>query len=242
MRFLPLVFLSLILLKCTETSAQSDTVWISGTTIDSLTRVPIPFVAVRNHSSNLGTFTDDEGKFTIRCSQGDTLTMSMVGYLPKNRVIFDDQDILILLNENAQLLKPVTVYGNFKPQGQSQWGKSIVLPKTFRNPAGPGSGYAVETFGPGVVLSGVLSRFTKSEKEKRKLKKDREESKATETYLNTITSPEVKDFFMKTFSLTETEYSKRIERFNLAYPQVAYLTNKDEIMKMLVNFFAEKTD
>ena len=242
MRSLLLVFLFLVVLKSIETSAQSDPIWISGTTIDSLTRLPIPFVAVRNHSSGLGSFTDDEGKFSIRCSIGDTLTMSMVGYLSKDRVIFNDQDILVLLKENAQLLKPVTVYGSFQPQGKSEWGKAIVLPKTFRNPAGPGSGYAIETFGPGIVLGGALSRFTKSEREKRKVKKEREQNKATETYLNTITSPEVKEFFMKTFSLTETEYSKRIEQFNLANPQVAYLTNKDEIMIMLVNFFAEKRD
>lgn len=242
MRSLLLVFFFLILLKSIDTSAQSDTIWISGTAIDSLTRTPIPFVAVRNHSSGLGTFTDEKGNFSIRCVQGDTLTFSMVGYLPKDRVIFNDQDILILLNENVQLLKPIVVYGNFKPQGQSQWIKGVVLPKTFRNPAGPGSGYGIETFGPGIVLGGGFSRFSKSEKEKRKLKKERETNKATETYLNTITSPEVKEFFMKTFSLTETEFSKKIERFNLANPQVAYLTNKDEIMQMLVNFFAQKTD
>ena len=241
MRSLLLVF-TILLLKSIDANAQSDTVWISGAVIDSLTRVPIPFVAIRNNSTNLGTFTNDQGEFSIRCSVGDTLTISMVGYFPKERIIFNEQDILVLLNENVQLLKPVVVYSSFKPQGQSQWKKAIVLPKTFRNPAGPGSGYGVETFGPGIVLGGGFSRFSKSEKEKKKLKKERENNKATETYLNTITSPEVKEFFMKTFSLTETEFSKRIERFNLANPQVAYLTDKDEIMRMLVNFFAEKTD
>lgn len=222
-------------------SAQIDTLRISGQALDSLTHLPIPFAAIRNLSSGLGTFSDEEGKFSIMGSSGDTLTVSVVGYVPKSRLITGHRDDMIfILQENPQLLKTVTIYGSFKPQGQSEWKNGIVLPKTFRNPAGPGSGYGVETFGPGVSLSGVFSRFSKSEKEKRKLKSDREETNATQTYRNTITSPEVKTFFMETFSLTETEYSKKIEQFNIIYPEAAYLSTKDEIIKMLVNFFAEK--
>jgi hypothetical protein len=162
--------------------------------------------------------------------------------MPKRRRVIDHEGMIFLMRENPQLLKPITIYGNFKPQGQSQWSNAIVLPKTFRNPAGPGSGYGIETFGPGIVLNGIFSKFSKSEKEKKKLKKDREEIDATQVYRNAITSPEVKAFFMETFSLTESEYSKKIEQFNIAHPEAAYLATKDEIINMIVSFLARKQD
>jgi len=242
MRPIHLVVFFLTALSYFEASAQNDSLWVSGRVLDSLTRLAIPFVAIANHPKGLGAFTDDRGDFTIKASVGDTLTITIVGYMPKQRVITDHDDILVLLNENPQLLKPITVYGSFKPQGQSQWAKAITLPKMFRNPAGPGSGYAIETFGPGIVLNGVFSMFSKSEKEKKKLKRDREDLSATQLYRNTITDPEVKTFIMKTFSLTETEYNKKIEQFNKTWPEASHVKTKDEIMTMLVNFFAQKKE
>jgi hypothetical protein len=214
---------------------------ITGTTLDSLTHLPLPFVAVMNIASGGGTTSDENGIFSINAGPGDTLQISMVGYFPKLRIVYSDKtSMIVLLRENAQMLKPVVVYGSFQPNGSKLWKNSVSQPKIFRNPAGPGSGYMVETFGPGVNIGGALSYFTKGAVEKRKIKKERERNAATETYRNVITSQETKDFFMKTFAITEDEYSKRIEGFNKSFPDVVYITNKDEIIAMLVNFFAQK--
>lgn len=220
--------------------AQRDSRVVIGTTLDSLTRLPVPFVTVWNQSSKHVTSSQQDGTFTIPCSTGDTIIFSMVGYKMKKRIVITTAPLVILLSEKIQMLRPVTIYGSFKPQGSEKWDNAIVMPKAFRNPAGPGSGYAVETFGPGYVFQGVFSRFSKGEKEKRKLKKEKNEHVATKIYRNTITSPEVKEYFQKTFSLSEIDYSKKIERFNAQYPEAAYSTSKDEIVKMLVIFFAMK--
>ena len=227
---------------CLTVWAQDDSFVISGNILDSATRLPVPHVTVQNQSNKQGTSSQDDGTFNILCSIGDTLFFTMVGYMPKKRVVANRTKLTVLLRESFQLLKPLTVYGSFKPQGYDSWKGAVVMPKSFRNPAGPGSGYAVETFGPGYVFSGPFSRFSKSEKEKRKLKTLKHELSDTDVYRSTITSPEVKEYFQKTFSLSETEYSKKIERFNLRYPEAAFLTSKEEIMKMLVGFFAIKED
>ena len=150
--------------------------------------------------------------------------------------------MIIFLKEAPYTLNPVTVYGKFQPQGAEQWKKETFKQPVFRNPAGPSSGYMVETFGPGIVIGGLLSKLTKSEKEKKKVKKERENNVSTATFREVITSEETKDYFMKTFTITEEQYNKFIERFNIAHPEAAYIAKKEDIMSLLVIFYAEKKE
>ena len=148
--------------------------------------------------------------------------------------------MIVFLREFALTLKPVTIYGSFNPNGSEQWTSVIEMPRVFKNPAGPGSGYVVETFGPGVSLGGLLSKFSKSEKEKRKVATVRDKAKQSETYLSVIVDEDTKSFFQKTFDMSETEYNKFISSFNQAHPEAVYLESKDEIMKLMVIFKATK--
>jgi hypothetical protein len=146
--------------------------------------------------------------------------------------------MMILLSEATLTLKAVTVYGSFKPQGSEQWKTAVEAPRVFSNPAAPGSGYNVQTFGPGITMRGLLSGGAKSEKEKRKVAAIREKAKKSEVYNEMIASEETKSFFRKTFSMSEEDYNAFITRFNFAHPDAAYLNNKEEIRNLMVIFKA----
>lgn len=227
---------------CFYASAQRDTLTVRGTVFDSLTHLPLPLVNVVNQSAHTVSTTNDSGKFEIRCSIGDSLHFTLLGYASKKKIVWRGTRALnVFLKEAPFTLESVTVYGTFQPQGAEQWKKAATVKQSmFKNPAGPGSGAMVETFGPGIVIGGLLSKLTKSEKEKKRLKKERDNNLSTATYREVITAPETKDYFINTFSITEDAYNKFIERFNIAHPEAAHITNKDDIMSLLVIFYAEK--
>jgi hypothetical protein len=227
---------------CFCASAQKDTLTVRGTVFDSLTHLTLPSVTIVNQSAHTVSSTDESGRFEIRCSVGDTLHFTLLGYSSKKKIVWRGNRVInIFLKEAPFTLEPVIVYGKFQPQGAEQWKKAATVKQSmFKNPAGPSSGALVETFGPGIVIGGLLSKLTKSEKEKKKLKREREDNASTATYREVITSQDTKDYFMTTFSITEEEYNKFIERFNLAHPEAARVSNRDDIMSLLVIFYAEK--
>jgi hypothetical protein len=55
-----------------------------------------------------------------------------------------------------------------------------------------------------------------------------------------MSSEKVKADLINLFSLTEEHYFKKIESFNLQHPDAAYLKNRDEIINLLIGFFALK--
>jgi hypothetical protein len=234
-------FAIIVLVALSEANAQRIDTNLSGIVYDSLTRLPMPYVTVINQTKNNGVTTDDNGAFAIKASPGDSIMFTILGYSRKHRVVGSNAfAMIVFLREFALTLKPVTIYGSFSPSGSEQWTSVIEMPRVFKNPAGPGSGYVVETFGPGVSLGGLLSKFSKSEKEKRKVATVREKAKQSETYLSVIVSDETKNFFQQTFNMSETEYDKFVASFNQAHPEAVYIESKDEIMKLMVVFKATK--
>ena len=235
------VFITAIIIvwAATQVQAQRAQMNLTGIVYDSMTLSPLPYVTVINRSMNNGTTTDQNGAFKLSASPGDSIMFTILGYSRKHKVLRpNEQAVVIFLREFALTLSPVTIYGTFKPHGSEQWKSVIEQPKLIRNPAGPGSGYLVETFGPGVSIGGLISRMTKSEKEKRKLATVREKAKQSETYLSVIVSEETKDYFQKTFSLSDADYGKFIASFNQAHPEAASLQSRDEIMNLMVAFIA----
>ena len=224
-----------------HSNAQGGTLKLTGIVYDSLTKLPLPFVTVVNQKANTGVSTDENGSFTINCLKGDSILFTILGYSKKYRIADSDEPVMIVfLREIGFSLKPITVYGSFKPQGSDYWKKSVEKPRTFQNFAGPGSGHVVETVGVGVSVGGLISHFSKGEKEKRKLKTDREKAKQSETFLSVIVSEDTKAFFQKTFSLSESDYSKFIEAFNIAHPEAVYMERKEDIINLMVGFMATR--
>ena len=221
--------------------AQRPGMALTGIIYDSLTLAPLSYVTVVNETGHNGTTSDENGSFRLVVSPGDTVLFTMLGYTRKRKVVRgDEQAMIVFLREFALTLSPVTIYGSLKPYGSEQW-KSVIEKQPFiHNPAGPGSGYVVETFGPGLSIGGLITKMFKSEKEKKKLNTIREKAKKSETYLALIVSDETRHYFQQTFSMSEDDYNKFIESFNLAHPEAVFIESRDEIMKLMVAFLATR--
>ncbi|MBX2896574.1 MAG: carboxypeptidase-like regulatory domain-containing protein [Cyclobacteriaceae bacterium] len=207
---------------------------ISGIVQDSATFQPLPFVAVQVKSKPIGISTSESGTFRISCSPGDTLVFTRMGHKPHlHRVSKADDRLRILLAEDSRLLKDVTVYGDYDIKGMDDWKKDlppntqIQLKKQTLEP--PPNEVAV--FGPGITI-GLGG--------KDKTKNKRDELSRTETYRKTISDPETKKKLIELYNLTEDQYNKKLERFNEENPDVFYLTSAQEIITMMIQFFALK--
>ncbi|HTF18612.1 MAG TPA: carboxypeptidase-like regulatory domain-containing protein [Chryseolinea sp.] len=223
----------------TPAYAQRVGMTITGIVYDSLTLQPLAYVTVINQTRNHGATTDENGSFKLSANPGDSILFTLLGHARKTKVVRSNEEAMIIfLREFALTLKPVTIYGTFTPHGADKWKSVIVMPSAFRNPAGPGSGYMVETFGPGVSLGGLITSMFKSEKERKKLNTVREKAKQSETYLSVIVSEETKSYFQKTFAMSEGDYNNFIESFNKVHPEAVYIESKEEIMKLMVIFKA----
>jgi hypothetical protein len=226
------LLLGLIVFVNSTVFAQSVT--LSGMVQDSTTFQPLPFVAVQVKNKPIGISTSEAGTFRITCSLGDTLVFTRMGHKPHlHRVNKADDRLRILLAEDSRMLKDVTVYGDYDIKGIDDWKKDlppntqIQLKKQTLEP--PPNEVAV--FGPGITI-GLGG--------KDKTKNKRDELSKTETYRKTISDPETKKKLIELYNLTEEQYNKKLERFNEENPDAFYLTSSEEIVTMMIQFFALK--
>lgn len=229
-----LCVIGLMLILCTASHAQK---FIRGMVVDSTTLNPLPFATVKVKSSNTGAVSDDFGYFAIKANLFDTLIISSVGYITSEFAIKKfDEHIVIKLPETAAMLKPVTVYDRIVLRGVTR------LPKQSRwvNPTNRQEYGSIQTFGPGYTVKGALSYFSKSEKEKRRLKVTTVDNTKARTYIELVNSPEVKDSLMTKYTLTEPEYYDILAKFNKANPKSMGLDLKSVTYAIFHFFEAEK--
>lgn len=82
---------------------------IVGIVVDSQTNEVIPGAAVQVKGTHTGVITDVDGKFEIIASRGQVLTISYLGYTPKEIEIGNQKVLTITLSEDAELLDEVVV-------------------------------------------------------------------------------------------------------------------------------------
>jgi len=220
--------------------AATAQITISGTVRDSVNFNPLPYVSI-SLSKKVATISNERGSFQLKCNEGDTILFSRVGFKTAMFIPLKSEDaISVIMNESTTLLKSITIYGNYKPQGQAQWRRYIILPKPFQNPTMKDSTGMIQTFGAGVKIPGIFSYFNSEEREKRKIKGATTELVATQTYREVMASEKVKADLLELFSLTEEQYFRKIEAFNTQYPDAAYTMDRSEIINLLTWFFALK--
>jgi hypothetical protein len=228
-------FILYFLLSATIISvAQPGEIILSGTVLDSASFQPLPYVAIQIKGKNVGQSTTENGKFAIACSIRDTLVFTRLGY----KAIFfhskrSEENLKIILAEDARMLKDVTIYNDLNVEGIDDWKKDLpanTQVKLKNQPLEPDPN-SVATFGPGITI-GLGS--------KDKTKPKRDELSKTEVYRKTISSPEVKKQLMDLYGITEATYLKKLERFNISNPEAMYLTSQEEIVNLMIQFFALK--
>jgi len=215
-------------------SGQAQEVIISGTVLDSANFQPLPYVAVQIKGKNMGQSTKENGTFSISAEVSDTLIFTRLGYKPLLvRIKKSESNLKIMLAEDTRLLKDITVYGDLNIAGVDEWKKDLppnTQIKLKEQPLEPDPG-TIATFGPGITIG-----FGGKDKTKNK----RDEISKTEIYRKVISSPEVKKKVMDLYGIPEETFLKKLERFNLENPEAVYLTDEEEIITMLIQFFALK--
>jgi hypothetical protein len=233
--------LFLLLLFVVSTHALSQDV-LTGMVADSATMQPMPNVNVRVKNSNRIAVTDIRGYFTLNASDEDTVIFSMVGYRPKSRKAKLVREVVIIfLKEEFKTLNPVVIDAEQTPP----WLPKIPAESPWQNPTQHKSfletpGFqGVQTFGPGYVLKGPISRFSKYEKERKKHKIVERENYKSRNYVEIVNSPEVKDRIMKDFSLTEEDYYRLLAIFNEKNKDIIYELEPNELISLLLIHYGQ---
>lgn len=226
------------LLFCSAITAAAQS-HISGFVIDSVSMLALPDVNVRVKGKPAVAVTNVLGAFSIDAERTDTLIFSRVGYRTQRlpAVRFANQPV-VLLGERSTVLTPVEVTSSDKPAWlpvippESPWQNPTQYPHLLNTPGLVN----VQTFGPGYVIKGPFSRFSRAEREKRKLKKSTSGT-FVKNYVTLVNSPEVKGKIMTDFKITEEEYYRRLAIFNQQNQDVIERLGQVELVSMLIGFF-----
>lgn len=92
----------------TATAQQQKGFTVRGTVKDEKGE-PLIGVNVQNKRSGNGAITDANGNFAVKAEKGDVLTISYVGYVSKTMTVGGNQNISLVLQENAKVLNEVVV-------------------------------------------------------------------------------------------------------------------------------------
>lgn len=92
---------------------QSQVVTVTGLVVDSTGEPIIGVNVVVKGSTNKGTITDVNGKFTLSVSPGDKLNISYIGYKTKTVEIGKQRSLTITLEEDANVLGEVEITAEF---------------------------------------------------------------------------------------------------------------------------------
>lgn len=232
-------FILLLLLLAMDLHAQDS---VSGTVIDSATRRPLPNVSIRVKNTSVGTSTNAYGYFSVKCFKQDTIIVSAIGYI--TQAVSADSltgNAFIYLKQSKTLLREITVYPSIELQGlpripaESPWRNPTYTKEYMNTPGVPN----IQTFGPSMIVKGPISRFSKTERERRKLKKLKEENIQAGQYVLILSDSSLRRNLQETYNLKDDEFPTLIEDFNRQYPD-AYLMEKDEIISSFMLFLSQR--
>ncbi len=100
----------IILFFCQLALVAQDGYLLSGTVLDA-NNVPIPGANVVVANTKKGTTTDFDGKFQIQVKAGDVVEVSYLGYKSQTTIIASQNNLKIVLIEDARQLDEVVVVG-----------------------------------------------------------------------------------------------------------------------------------
>ncbi len=216
MRFF--LFLLLVTLSYSLKGQQS----YRGIVVDSLSMNGMGGVYISVKGNGKATVSNQSGSFTISATPVDTLVFSYLGYVTLELPLFLEEDALFIrMREQTQLLQEIVIKA-------TRLYPNEILDRTRTAPR------KMETY---QAFESPFTYFSKTEKEKRKIYRYVEESNKTQTYIQVITDPVVKEIFTKDYDLSEEEYYELLASFNQRYRTIQYATNPEDIMEALHAYF-----
>jgi hypothetical protein len=229
------------------TVAAQENVYISGFVNDYGTLQALSSVNISSKGRVLAA-TDANGFFTLSSHRGDTVAFTRLGYQPVLYVTtVDNWDERIFMAEMARVLDEVVIHDQYKIHSSDEMQKS--LKEDAKQSSSPLNNFTmdpqnqnrmVQTFGPSVTLTAPWDKWTKDAREAKELNAVVAEQERTAIYQQFIHSMVVEQFFMETFKLDEESYLDKKEGFIVSNPDARYLKSRQDIIDLMVAYFATK--
>jgi hypothetical protein len=227
---------------CCGLTTHAQTV-VNGMVADSATLLPLANVNVVIQNKPDGTVSTAHGYFSLNVSDSDTVFFSRVGYhILRYPVKKLKEQVVIYMREEKRVLNEIVITPEFKIPGLP------IIPKEshFINPTQtkaynetPGVP-TMQTFGLGYTFKGVISRFTKYEKERKKLPRLKAQNQKAKGYTSVMSDPELKADIMKVYNVSENEFYRILALFNEKNRDSIYELGANDLISFLYLFFAEQ--
>jgi len=222
-------FFLVILISATICFSAVAQKTLKGIVVDSVTLNALPNVSVKLKGTAYGTITNVNGVFSIKVKETDSLVFSSIGYDRLELPVYFGEDVMFVrLTQQVIMLREVTITG--RPEAARKELPSLKL----RSKSLPWGG-AMPNGAGGAAVN--LDYFSKREREKRKLVKLNAELARTQTYVEVVTNPEVKQELMDRFSISDSTYYKILTHFNEQHQEVTHSGNQGDILTQLFSFF-----
>jgi hypothetical protein len=192
-------------------------------------------VSVKIKNFDRGTTSNDLGNFSIQTNLYDTLVFSCIGYSNLEvPVKASDELWMVRMEETSNVLKTITVYNSVTPGF-----KNIPKESKFKNQAANFDyGYGIlQTFGTGYTIKSPISRFLKTEKEKKKLIEVQKDNSKAKSYIEVVNAPDVKDELIKKYALSERTYYDILAKFNQTNQRSMYGLDRKSLVHSIFVFF-----
>jgi len=152
---------------------------LTGFVIDSASRLPLKNVTVQNHTLNIKTFSDGEGKFSIAAQSGHSISFSLFAHQTQTIMLRTLDPLKIFLSPKVNLLQEVEV--RHLKTSPSSWqspafhGQSMVYKNEYDDPS----------------AGGVVFRvwYWKKDEKRRKKRLEAERVRSVEHRIRDIFSP-----------------------------------------------------
>jgi hypothetical protein len=190
--------------------------------------------------AHVGEVSDQKGVFEMMVHRDDTLVVTFVGFerqiIPLIYFREPTIDLIIRMDSETITLPGITILGEPNIDYLMRKDRNPLKIQGLQAPAEkPDVDVPV-----GSLDYGILSRWGKEAKEKRKLMEVYQESQRERIYIQTVSSDSVRSVFMDRYGISEKEYNDFIIFFNGYKPLMDRQNPKDIIYVMHQTFLKYK--
>jgi len=239
------VFSLIFVIGAYSTAAQipeikQDLKQLKGMVVDAENEKYLVGVHVYAKIAHVGKVSDQLGVFEMLVDPNDTLVVTFVGYerqlIPMMYFREERIDLIIRMSSEIIELPGITIHGEPNIDYLMRKDRNPLKIHGLQEPSKkPDVDVPV-----GSLNYGILSRWGKEAKEKRKLMEVYKDSQRERIYTQTVSSDSVRSIFMDRYGISESEYNDFVIFFNTYKPLMDRQDPKDIVHVMHQTFLKYK--
>lgn len=228
------------LLNAQIQEAQSSKKPLKGIVMSTETGEFLVGVHIYAKIAHIGEVSDQRGGFEMMVDPNDTIVVTFVGYerqiIPIAYFSEDRIDLLIQMDSKVITLSGVTIHGAPNIDYLMRKDRNPLKIHGLQAPSDkPDVGVPV-----GSLNYGIMSRWGKEAKEKRKLMNTYQDTQRERIYIQTVSSDSVRNIFMDRYGINESEYNDFVIFLNTYKPMMDRQNPKDIVYVMHQTFLKYK--